>query len=173
MAELTAADVEQYTQGRLVQGDAETIRLLAERLAAARRYCGWHVTPIREDDELTLDGPGGWLLRLPTLRLVELVEVTENGVAIDVDDLYVSPLGMATKKSGACWAGNLGAITVTMTHGFDAAPDFDGAVLSSIDRSSFVSSGGRPRVVGPFQYETDGTDSECAILDLYRIEQTP
>lgn len=168
-----AAAAAQYTKNRLDATDAETIRLVAERLDAARRYCGWAVTPVQEEDELTLDGPGGRLLRLPTLRLIELLEVTENGVTIDLEDLYVSPLGMVTKKSGGWWATNLGAITVKMTHGFDQAPAFDGAVLSSIDRASFASSGGRPRVVGPFQYETDGTDSECAILDLYRLERTP
>lgn len=171
MPELSTDIVEQYTKGRLVAGDDETERLLAERLAAARRYCGWHVTPVRADDQLTLDGPGGRLLRLPTMQLGELVEVTENGVALDVADLYVSPLGMVTKKSGACWANNLGAIVVKMTHGYDTAPDFDAAVLSAIDRASFAPLGGRPRVVGPFQYESDGTDSECAILDMFRLER--
>lgn len=175
MPELSAADVAQYTKGRLAapvppDTDNETTRLLAERLTAARRYCGWHVTPVREDDELTLDGPGGRLLRLPTLRLVELVEVTENGVTLDVADLNVSPLGLVSKKSGGYWASNFGAITVKMTHGFDTAPDFDAAVLSAIDRASFAPEGGRLRVIGPFQYETEGSGSECAILDLYRLE---
>jgi len=173
MPELAAAVVQQYTKGRLVATDAETIRLLAERLDKALIAGRRRRDPVREEDELTIDRPGGRLLRLPTFRLIELVEVTENGVAIDVADLYVSPLGMVTKKSGGYWANNLGAITVKMTHGYDSAPDFDGAVLSSIDRASFASSGGRPRVVGPFQYETDGTDSERAILDLYRLERAP
>lgn len=173
MAELSAAAVEQYTKGRLAQGDPETVRLLAEGLSAARRYCGWHVTPIVTDDEVTLDGPGGRLLRLPTLRLGELTSVRENGVELGVDTLYVSALGMVSKRSGGCWSDKFGAIEVTMTHGFDAAPDFDAAVLSAIDRASFASSGGRPRVVGPFQYETDGSHSECLILDLYRLERTP
>lgn len=169
---LTADTVEQYTQGRLDSGEPETERLLAEGLSAARRYCGWHVTPVRED-VLILDGPGGRLLRLPTLRLIELTEVTENGVTVDVDDLYVSPLGMVTKKSGACWSRHLGAITVTMTHGFDNAPDFDGAVLSCIDRASLAPTGGAVRAIGPFQFDTGGTDSEYAILDLYRLERSP
>lgn len=172
MPELTPAAVEQYTQGRLTKDAPETARLLAERLAAARRYCGWHVTPER-DDELTLDGQGGRLLRLPTLRLVELTKVVENGVILDVAELHVSPLGMVTKRSGGCWAHNLGAITVEMTHGFADAPDFDGVVLSAVDRASFAATGGRPRVIGPFQYETEGSAAECTVLDFYRLERRP
>lgn len=171
MAELSASAVEQYTKGRLVEGDLETVRLLAEGLSAARRYCGWHVTPVREEEELTIDGPGGRLLRLPTLQLVELVEVKENGVTVPAEDLYVSRIGMVEKKSGARWASNLGAIEVTMTHGFEDAPDFDGAVLSAIDRASLAPAGGRLRVVGPFQYETESTADERARLDLYRLER--
>lgn len=174
MAELSVAAVEQYTKGRLAQGDPETVRLLAEGLSAARRYCGWHVTPIVTDDEVTLDGPGGRLLRLPTLRLVELASVTENGVELDVvADLYVSPLGMVSKRSGGCWSDKFGAIEVTMTHGFEDAPDFDGAVLSAIDRASLAPTGGRLRVIGPFQYETESTADERARLDLYRLERRP
>lgn len=172
MPELTAAAVEQYTQGRLISGEAETARLLAEGLSAARRYCGWHVTPERED-VLTLDGPGGRLLRLPTLRLVELTGVTEDGVVLDVAELYVSPLGMVSKRWGGCWSSNFGAITVTMTHGFADAPDFYGAVLSAVDRASLAPAGGRLRAVGPFQYETASTADERDRLDLYRLERTP
>lgn len=168
---LTAEAVEQYTRGRLVEDD-ETDRLLAAGLKAAQRYCGWHVTPERVD-VLTLDGPGGRLLRLPTLRLVELTAISENGVALDVDELCVSPLGMVSKKYGGCWASNFGAIEVTMTHGFDDAPDFDAAVLSAIDRASLAPEGGAVRAIGPFQFDTSGTDTERAILDMYRLERTP
>lgn len=167
---VTAAVVEQYTKGRLVDGDDETERLLAAGLASARRYCGWHVTPVETEDAVTLDGPRGRLLRLPTLRLVELVEVKENGVILSVDDLYVSPLGMVTKKNGACWSDKLGSIEIVMTHGFDEAPDFDAAVLSAIDRASLAPIGGAVKAVGPFQFDT-GTETEGAILDLYRLER--
>lgn len=170
--ELSAAAVEQYTKGRLDAADDETKRLLAEGLAEARRYCGWPVTPVRTET-ITLDGPGGKLLRLPTLRLVELVYVVEDGdVEYDPDtDLYVSPLGLVSKRGGGNWSRHYGAIEVRMTHGFDGAPDFDGAVLSAIDRASLAPVGGRPRVVGPFQWETTGTADERARLDLYRLER--
>jgi hypothetical protein len=60
--ELTTADVEQYTQGRLPAGtlpgspNPETLRLLNAALGAVRRYCGWRVTPVGVDT-VTIDGP--------------------------------------------------------------------------------------------------------------------
>jgi hypothetical protein len=38
--------VEAFTEGRLNRDDAETQRQLDAALAAARGYCGWHVTPV-------------------------------------------------------------------------------------------------------------------------------
>ena len=73
-----------------------------------------------------------------------------------------------------------GGIVVTMTHGFTTAPDFEAAVLSWIDRASLAPIGGRARVVGPFQYETESlaagstfTQSERALLEQYRLELAP
>jgi hypothetical protein len=131
--ELTTADVEQYTSGRLPASDAETTRLLDAALKTLRRYCGWRVTPAASET-LTLDGPGRHRLSLPTLHLVELESITEDGVVIDLTTLYVSPLGVVRKKSGACWSRNYGAIEVTMTHGYDDATDWQSAVLELIDR---------------------------------------
>ena len=100
----------------------------AAALAAARRYCGWRVTP-SDEESITVDGPGGWVLSLPTMHLTELIEVVEDGVTLDVADLAPSvTTGTVRKRSGARWTSELGGITVTMTHGHDTAPDFDAAV---------------------------------------------
>jgi hypothetical protein len=187
MAELTPDDVAQYTSGRLAADNAETQRLLSAGLTAARRYCGWHVTRLIDEnddftpDEVTLDGPGSTLLVLPTLRLVELVSVTEDGVDLDIDtDLRVSARGLVRKRSGACWSWHYGSITVTMDHGFEDADDFNAAVLSFVDRSSLAATGGRLNAVGPFLYatETMATASpfsvvERALLEQYRLESAP
>lgn len=136
MPELTAADVEAYTGGRLAAAAPETVRLLDAALKTARRYCGWHVTPVRTDADVVLDGPGGRRLSLPTLHLVELTDITEDGTALDVTALYVSALGLVRKRSGACWSPQYGAIAVTMEHGFDDATDWQAAVLELVDRMS-------------------------------------
>lgn len=178
MADLTAASVERYTSGRLTADATETKRLLSAGLTAARRFCGWHVTGVLDDDEVTLDGPGSPLLVLPTLRLVELTSVVENGVELDVStELHVSARGLVRKRSGAYWSGDYGSVVVTMTHGFEDADDFNAAVLSFVDRSSLTATGGRAKVVGPFQYDAETMAAgsafsvvERSLLEQYRLE---
>lgn len=135
MVELTVADVEQYTGRRLSAAAPETARLLASALQAVRRYCGWRVTPAAVET-IVLDGPGGRVLSLPTLRLVELQSVSEDGVALDLDDLHVSLAGLVRKRGGGRWSCDYSAIEVVMEHGFDDAPDWQSAVLDMVDRMS-------------------------------------
>lgn len=136
MAELTTADVEQYTKGRLAASDPETERLLDAAVKAVRTYCGWHVTPVQTATGLVIDGPGSRLLSLPTLQLVQLQSITEDGTTLDVDDLHCSAAGLVRKKSGRCWSRNYGSIVVTMQHGYDDASDWQSAVLEFVDRMS-------------------------------------
>lgn len=178
MADLTPEDVERYTSGRLGKDADETKRLLSAGLTAARRFCGWHVTGVREGDEVTVDGPGSPLLALPTLRLVELTGVVESGVALDVGmDLHVSSRGLVRKRSGARWSEHYGSITVTMNHGFADADDFNAAVLSFVDRASLAATGGRPNVIGPVQWPLEALANgsafsvvERSLLEQYRLE---
>lgn len=179
MAELTPDDVERYTSGRLGKTAAETLRLLSFGLTAARRFCGWVVT-YTEADVVTLDGPGSTLLALPTLRLDKVTEVVENGVTLDVATLEVSPRGMVRKPGCGFWSDRFGAIKVTMDHGFEDADDFNAAVLSFVDRSSFAAAGGRYKAIGPFQYDTAAMAAgsafsvvERSLLEQYRLESAP
>jgi hypothetical protein len=176
MPELTAPAVEQYTAGRLDKDDPETIRLLSAALVAARRWCGWHVTPV-QTDTLVLDGPGGRVLRLPTLALESITSIDDDGTVCVPADLYISSNGVVSKRTRGRWSRHFGSITATFIHGIDSAPDFDAAVLSLVDRESVAPTGGRPRVVGPFQYDLDplGTGvftlSEQAKLEQFRLER--
>lgn len=148
----------------------------AAALAAARRYCGWVVTPVDEGVTVTVDGPNGRVLSLPSLHVTALTAVVEDGVELDVDDLLWSAHGLVRKASGALWSAGYGAIVVTMSHGFESAPDFDAAVASAADRLSVDSAGGQLVGVGPFRWsEPDGafTVSERALLDQYRILPSP
>jgi len=167
MPELDTTIVEQYTQGRLLNDDPETERALAAALACVRRYCGWHVTPSRTET-ITVNGPNSPLLALPTLYLTALTAVTEDDVVLDTADLRWSVNGLIRKKTGAYWSSYYRSIVVTMTHGYDTAPDFDNAVLSALDRASF---GNARMVAGPFQYDPQGpSEEEKYALEAYRIQ---
>jgi hypothetical protein len=206
MAELTPADVETYTAGRLSAADPLTQLRLDAALAAARRYCGWHVTPVIEDDDILMDGPAGALLNLPTLRLVELTAMTEQGVDVDLDFVHASQLGLVRKKVGyptavagsedwwnwieyanptvypyfnydteLWWTGGYSTIEVTMTHGYDDAPEWQAAVLSYLNRSA-INPSGLEETIGPFRYTatttvagTAFTPTEIMLLDLYKL----
>jgi hypothetical protein len=171
--------VEHFTQGRLAANDPATQQQLDAALTAARRYCGWHVVPAREETIL-VDGPGGQTLTLPTLNVETVTEVIECGVTIDPTELTWSAKGMLVKRSGERWTHEFRGIEITFTHGFDDAADFEGMVLKAIDRGGFSTELGLV-AIGPFKYG-GGTSSDVAApsaftlqerstLDLYALEK--
>lgn len=151
-------------------------------LAAARHYCGWHVTPV-ETETIVVDGPGGRALSLPTLRLVRLISVTENGVAIDPASLRVSAnAGQVTKRSGASWTGQLGAIEVEFEHGYVEAPDFDAAVAQTAVALKASAVRKDPALIASRVDDVEDrwavtllreTPVSTALLDRYRILPSP
>lgn len=135
MGELTAADLSTYTKGRLPD-NSDTQDLLDAALSAARRWCGWFVTPVQTDVTFQVDGPGGRVLSLPTLNLITLTSATECGVALDVTLLDKSQRkGTVEKYPYGNWTSRAGGITVVMTHGYteQEAADWRRAVLRLAD----------------------------------------
>jgi hypothetical protein len=148
MPELTTDDVVAFTSGRLEDG-AEVQRMLDVALSAARRYAGWHVSPVRVDDEVIIDGPASRALLLPTKKLVELTEVVEDGSILALTGLRWTVAAdyvvRVRKRSNAFWTGEYASISVTMTHGYTEAEaaDWRHAVLSMVDQISLVPVGGQ------------------------------
>lgn len=148
MAELTPADVQTYTHGRLLATDPTVIAMLAAALRAARRETKWHVSPVRVAVTMTLDGPNSRVLFLPTMKVDGKPEVVEDGTLLDPDVISVSAgdgpdirRRIALRKSGAAWwSAEYGAIEVTMDHGFDEdeAADWRQAILSMVDQMSLL-----------------------------------
>ncbi len=170
-------DVIIYTGGRLEDDDA-TARLLAAALSQVRSYCCWHVTPVKVDHEVTLDGPGTRVLELPTGLLLELSELTEDTRALDVDTLLDwSADGLVRKKSGAFWSRRYRGITATMTHGYDTPPpDWVEVVLTMVDRLSMnVGQTQSTMNAGPYSvgfFPTPGKaldDTMRQMLEPYRL----
>lgn len=153
----------------------------AAALQHVRVYCGWHVTPVLENEEITLDGEG-LSLRLPTFKVVDLISVVEDGVELDRESIVESAKapGFLYKRSGACWSRGFSNITVTLSHGFAEVPAFDAVVQSFVERMSRQVDGAVPVQVGPFRWSEDQvvngsafSVAEKAILDLYRLERAP
>jgi hypothetical protein len=191
MAELDVSDVRRFTGDRLEDASDDDLQeLLDAALAASRRYCGWPVCPVLEDVELVVDGPGGRVLSLPTLNLIEVSEISENGVALDVTKLDVSRRkGTVQKHPWGCWSHRDGSIAVTMTHGFTEteAADWRRAVLRLVDLMSLepVTVGAerdspemKRKRVDDVEYEwyeglISGDDRLKALFSSYRILPSP
>lgn len=83
---------------------------------AVRRFCGWHVAPVIEET-ITLDGSGGRDALLPSLRVVQLVSVLNDGADVTAS-VDTSKAGILRLPSGK-WTDRLGRITVSLRHGYD------------------------------------------------------
>lgn len=86
--------------------------------AAVRGYCGWHVAPA-VTETVTVDGPGGDLLRLPSAHVTAVLSVVSDGEA--VADPQWSRHGMIRAECGR-WSNRFGGVVVELTHGFDECP---------------------------------------------------
>ena len=155
-----------------------------QAVAFVQTYCGWHIAP-ELDETLTLDGPGGWALTLPSLHVVSIASVTENGTALVEDSDYTwSESGIIRRR---CWANDpevwapgwwsceYRSIVVELTHGYPDWPPELAAVIGTIsDRLKDNPTGLEQITVGPFseKYATGGaalSAGEHFVLDAYRL----
>lgn len=89
--------------------------------ARVRAYCRWHIYPSRTET-LTLDGPGGRLLLLPSLYVTAVASISDSGTLVDAADYDWSQAGMVQRQTG-WWSCRYRALAVTFTHGYDDVPD--------------------------------------------------
>lgn len=94
-------------------------------VSAIRGYCGWHIAPV-VTETVNVDGSGGGLILLPTLRLLDVTAVTNHGLAVDQADVHWSVRG--TVRGPSAWSmARYGDVTMTIQHGY---PDFPPEVLA-------------------------------------------
>lgn len=128
--------------------------MLAAALAAARRHCGWHVSPVLVGDEVVIDGPGSRILNLPTRKVVDITAITENDQPLNVASVRWAAGGppgalarpiSARKTSGGYWSTWYQGITVTMSHGYTEveAADWRWGILSMVDQMGQLLTSGR------------------------------
>ncbi|MFT9821149.1 hypothetical protein [Lysinibacillus sp. NPDC056185] len=151
---------------------------VAAACGAARSYCGWHIAPAIAET-LTVDGSGGPVQLLPTLRLAEVISVTDRGAA--VDDPEWSAAGMLRRPYG-CWTSRMRGVVAKVEHGFTQAPAELLVVIASMASRGVTATDVRRQTAGPFTVEYgDGASSgavgmtgeERAVLDRYRLPPRP
>lgn len=97
--------------------------LLAAASEVVVAYCGWHIAPAR-DEVVTVDGSGAVVQPLPTLHLVALTSVTENGFAVDLGGVGWSQDGVLERYDGGRWTSRRRGLAVGLRHGHDAVPSW-------------------------------------------------
>lgn len=182
MAEIATSDLSAATLARFGSEEAAQAALDAV-LVAARHYCGWHVSPVIEDAELILDGPGISVLDLPTKRLTALTEVVEVSTELDVAKLDWSENGAVRKQSGSAWSNRYRSIEVVIDHGYTEAEaaDWRKAIIDMVNIVSYSAStssdGLKRKKVDDVEYEWfdfasaagDAVYSVSAVLDRYQL----
>lgn len=144
-------------------------------VAAIQTYCGWHIAP-SVDETLTLDGPGGSFLILPSLHVTDVTSITENGTVLpDGSDVNVpaeytwSERGIiqrgrpvswtgsgtgpfyGTLPGGCWWTTQLRGIQVELTHGYDDwPPELAWLIDAAASRLKDNPTGLEQQTVGPF-----------------------
>lgn len=140
----------------------------ARAVGEIREYCEWHVAP-EVTETVTLDGPGGRLLLLPTQRVSDVIEVVNNGKT--VTDPEWSASGMVR---GSCWSSKFRGVSVTLTHGYEMWPDdLTKVALEVISSASYA--GVTQVTSGSHQvsFEASLTSSQRATLNRYRLVEAP
>lgn len=146
---------------------------------AVRRFCGWHVAPVIVET-LTLDGSGGSDLLLPSLHVVQLTAVMNDGIDVTTQ-VDTSHAGLLRLTSGT-WTNRLGRVTVTLEHGhnLEDVPEVAAIIAGvakrgpnsgRVDASESVNGSARGGVVdrgAPLSIPLTLTEQDA--LSTYRLE---
>ncbi len=146
--------------------DIEAVAWLSA-VGVIRDYCGWHIAPEFEET-VTLDGPGGPVLILPTRKVKAIASITNDGHL--VSDPEWSSDGLV--RGG--WTGRFRGVVVTMTHGFSQWPaELESLVrdmLAAADRGGVKAVTSRSHQVA---FESVMSEANISKLEKYRLRAEP
>lgn len=127
-----------YLKRDLSDLDAYSAQLMLDGAnAAVTEYCGWHIAPALTET-VTVDGSGLLVQALPTLHLVSLDSVTEDGTSLDLTRIEWSNNGLMEKRSGALWTRRRRGIGAGITHGFAATPGWVTTLICAVAGRAFI-----------------------------------
>lgn len=134
-------------------------------VADVRGFCGWHVAP-EVTETLTVDGPGSGLLVLPTLRLVDVLSITDDGAALTDPEWSVTGMVRAY-----CWTWKFRGVVAEITHGFEQWPADLLAVMAEMASTTASLAGVKAVTSGAHQvtFETSLRPSQRDVLGRYQL----
>lgn len=158
----------------------------AEACASVRRHCRWHIAPTITET-ITIEADGSPQLLVETLHLLDVQNVTVDGLAVDFPRFY--PNGVVKpgflidpdRLGSYYWAAGRD-VTLTITHGYPVCPDevFGILVASATARVPAVLAGKGQMTAGPFGADFSEshawsflTAEQRAVLDDLTIPDRP
>ena len=150
----------------------------ASTVADVRAYCGWHIAP-EVTETLTLDGPGGFVLHVPTLRLVDVVSITNDGTAITAPEWSRNGLirrGYPYDPWYGVWTWKMRGVVVEVTHGYETWPLDLLSVMASIAATPSAALAGVKSVTSgahSFTLESSLTVDQGNVLARYQLPYAP
>lgn len=150
--------------------------LLDAASEAVRDYCGWHIAPV-VTETVTVDGSGAAIQGLPTLMLLNLVSISNDGTDLDVADVEWSANGTMRY---CWWTAKLRGVVAEIEHGYEETPAVVVALICEmVLRGAVVpvgvtreQSGGESVTWSPDNVYL--SDREMRVLDRrYRIANRP
>lgn len=167
--------------------DAYTAQLILDGACeAVTDYCGWHIAPVLTRT-VSVDGTGTAIQTLPTLNLVSLDSVDENGLTLDVNRIDWSANGVMEKRGGGCWTARRRGVIAGVHDGYPATPGWVITLICAAAGRAFTTplgiqheaAGGESVTYTPPRTETPPTGTvalmafEKKMLDRLRVPLAP
>ena len=123
-------ELQAFTKGKIKAAEPRVGPALEAVSAEIRREAGWHIWPLLKDHELVLDGSGGVVQHVPSLRLVGVKLASNAGTIVPPANIDVSQLGLLKIQGGQQWTSRYGQVRLIVDHGWEDAPELRALCLS-------------------------------------------
>lgn len=124
MAIVVLEDFAAYLRRNLDEFDAYTARMLIDGASElVTEYCGWHISPVISET-VVVDGTGTAVQTLPTLNLLSLDSVAENGALLNEAFIDWSTNGLMEKRGAGLWTRRRRGVVAGITHGYAKTPSW-------------------------------------------------